>query len=166
MKKPILANAIEISLYPSWILWGWLVLFSILVLVAIWISLTWGWALSLTMLYAMYVCVWSIRTVGACGIRQLTVTIYGDVLITDKTNRQWRVTIKASSVVQGWLMVLHFEDVQLVPLDDTTLTPHTKQAWQTRLRPHALLILPDQASAAALSDLRRWLKWGVTFKPY
>jgi hypothetical protein len=161
MKKPILPSEIEISFQPSTFLWGWCVVFSMLVLITLWYCLPWRWSATLTAIY-LAACLWAYSQQVATGwwfsVQSLRVDVYGEMTLVNTRGQVWTVNILPDTVVHPWCMVLH---VQLQP--PSSAEEADMLIWHHWLLPRRLLILPDHAGKQSLSALRVWLRWGLKF---
>lgn len=168
MKKPILAQALKIKLIHSKLLWGWLLLFSILVMFAISVSLNLTSGLCLAIVYALAALRWCQQHLGQSRIQQIQVNVLGELFLTNTLNQTLQVKVLAGSVVHPWLMIVHFEP--LLPNQASSATPWWGGCWRwlrvSMWQTNTLLILPDQATEADLSAFRRWLRWGLTAADY
>lgn len=164
MKKPILPSEIEISFHPSHFLWGWYMVFSMLVLFSVWVCLPWMWSVALSVVYLL-AGLWSYRQQVATGwrlsVRKLRVDVYGEMTLINYQGQCWRVNVSPNSVVHPWCMVLSLQ----YPPDDHSALIASLSSDDYRALPRRLLILPDHAPRASLSALRVWLKWGLKFTP-
>lgn len=161
MKKPILPSEIEIFFHPSNFLWGWSVVFSMLVLGTVWYCLPWPWSVTLTAIYLL-ACLWSYSQQLATGwrlsVQSLRVDVYGEMTLVNTLGQVWKVSVLPETVVHPWCMVLHIEFQSLLDAEEADVL-----SWHHWLLPRRLLILPDHTGKQSLSALRVWLRWGLKF---
>lgn len=164
MKKPILPSEIEISFHPSYFLWGWYIVFSMLVLFSLWVCLPWMWGVLLSLAYLL-VSLWHYRqqvaTSWRFSVQKLKVSVYGEMTLINRLGQCWRVNVLPDTVVHPWCMVLSLQ----YPPDDNSAWIELLGCDDYWVQPRRLLILPDHAPCASLGALRVWLKWGLKFTP-
>jgi toxin CptA len=153
MKKAILSSEIDLRLQPSYLLWGWWCLFSMLVVACLWWKLPVGWAVSGTGLYCI-VSVWQwtklVATSHQQSLQAVRVNVYGQMTVMNRMGQVFYADVLPDSVVHPWCMVLHLE-----------LRPLQEEADAAFLsRKERFLVLPDQADRKSLAALRVWLRWG------
>ncbi|WP_228518738.1 hypothetical protein [Methylophilus sp. 13] len=152
MKKAILSTEIDLRLRPSYLLWGWWCLFSMLVMACLWWKLAFVWALSATAVYGL-ASGWHWTQLAATSwkhsIQRLRVDVYGQMTVVNRTGQVYQVSVLPDSVVHPWCLVLH---MQLQLLHEAAAEPI--------MRTQRMLLLPDQADRASLTALRVWLRWG------
>lgn len=162
MKKPILPSEIEISFHPSNFLWGWCVVFSMLVLSSVWYCLPCQWSVVLTAIYLL-ACLWSFSRQLATGwrlsVQSLRVDVYGEMTLVNTMGQVWKVNVLPDTVVHPWCMVLHVQFQSPLNVEEADVIH-----WHRWLLPCRLLILPDHAGKQSLSALRVWLRWGLKFE--
>ena len=161
MKKAILSSEIGLRFRPSKFLWGWWVVFSILVLFSLVYSLPTLWAVLGLLAYTLW-CAWQwtqlLATRWPWSVHALRVDVFGHMSLTNAKGQAWSFKLKPDTVVHPACMVLHLNGLELQENEAGELD----QAWFARwLFPKRLLILPDQADAQSLQALRVWLKWGL-----
>lgn len=158
IKKPILASEIALRFHPSTFLWGWWVIFSIMVMTALTMTLSAGWAVAVAMGYLL-ACLWHATQLVAMpwgwSVHHLRIDVFGQAAIMNRHGQWWRIHILPDSVVHARCLVLHI--AYLEPLEDAgAVVPLLP--WLTSSR---LLILFDQAESSSQQALRVWLKWGL-----
>ncbi|HSI45271.1 MAG TPA: hypothetical protein VK950_03785 [Methylophilus sp.] len=166
MKKPILPTEIELRFHPSKFLWGWWLVFSMAVLLCLWVSLPLLWAIIGTVIY-MIACVWQwsqlVATSWKFSPQLLSVDVFGTMTVTNTSGQRWLIKVLPESVVHHACMVLHIEylELQSDALEENSNIPrHYMLLWRW-LRPIRLLVLFDHADTASQKGLRVWLKWGL-----
>lgn len=153
MKKAILSSEIDLRLQPSYLLWGWWCLFSMLVVACLWWKLPFGWAVSGTGLYCI-VSSWQwtqlVATPWKHSIQTIRVDVFGHMTITNRSDQVYQATVLADSVVHPWCLVLH---LHLDAMDEDSST-------ESCARNQRILLLPDQVEKGQLTAFRVWLRWG------
>lgn len=164
MKRTILPSEIMLRFHPSRFLWGWWLLFSIAVLICLWLCLPVAWASGLTCLYAI-ACGWQwtqlLATRWRFSVQALRVDVFGQMSVSNALGQRWHVQVLPDSMVHYGCLVLH---IAYLELHTAAATDHGNEvtSWIWRcLRPTRLLVLFDHTDAASQRALRVWLKWGL-----
>jgi hypothetical protein len=164
MKKPILPSEIVLRFHPSKFLWGWWLLFSIAVLVCLWICLPLMWAASMTLIYNT-ACFWQwtqlVGTHWKLSVQTLKVDVFGQMFVKNTLGQYWHINVLPDTFVHQHCIVLHIDYLeQLAEPEEAQL----KEKWVWRwMRPTRLLILFNQTDCDAHRELRVWLKWNGQF---
>jgi hypothetical protein len=164
MKKPILPTEIVLRFHPSKFLWGWWLVFSMAVLLSLWVSLPVIWTIAGTVIYVV-TCAWQwtqlVATRWKFSPQILHVDVFGEMTVTNISGQRWHIKVLPDSVVHHSLMVLHIDylELQTEALDEE-MTLSGDRLWRW-MRPTRLLILFDQADTASQKALRVWLSWGL-----
>jgi hypothetical protein len=153
MKKAILSSEIDLRLQPSYFLWGWWCLFSMLVMACLCWKLPFGWALCGIGLYCV-VSGWQwtqlVATSWKQSIQTMRVDVFGHMTITNRAGQRYEASVLADSVVHPWCLVLH---LHLRAMDEDSPT-------EACVRNQRILLLPDQVNKRHLKAFRVWLRWG------
>lgn len=164
MKKPILPTEIVLRFHPSKFLWGWWLVFSMAVLLSLWVALPLLWAITATAIY-LIACVWQwtqlVATRWKLSPQLLCVDVFGAMTVTNTLGQRWLVKVLPDSIVHHGLMVLHINYLELQPeVSEKEIDLSGHKIWQW-LKPTRLLILFDHADTASQKALRVWLTWGL-----
>lgn len=166
MKKPILPTEIVLRFHPSKFLWGWWLVFSMAVLLCLWVCLPPWWALIGSLLYVI-TCCWQwtqlVATHWPFSPQALHVDVFGQMTVTNMLGQVWRIKVLADSVVHHGCIVLHIDylELQSEASEGNGHAPDNPGVLWQCLRPRRLLVLFDHTDNASKKALRVWLKWGL-----
>lgn len=166
MKKPILPTEIVLRFHPSRFLWGWWLLFSMAVLLCLWVYVPPLWAIAGSIVY-LIASLWQwtqlVATNWHFSPQRLNIDVFGQMTVTNTLSHVWRIKVLPDSVVHHACIVLHIDYLELqsdASEENSQMPEHYTLLWRW-LRPTRLLILSDHAEPASQKALRVWLKWGL-----
>jgi hypothetical protein len=164
MKKPILPTEIVLRFHPSKFLWGWWLLFSMAVLLSLWVSLPLLWAITGTVSYVA-ACLWQwtqlVATRWRWSIQTLKTDVFGQMFVVNTLGQQSPIKVLSDSVVHHHCIVLHISYLESMAGEGMPCQNHII-GW---MQPTWLLILPDHTDRNSHRELRVWLTWGEQFDP-